>query len=773
MVRVEDQASLVKALGTNCNLFLGAGFSVMAADLMKRPLPVGDMLGDELRDVFELDSEKGLDLPELTTVIAVDRAAELGQFLRNRFTVGSFDSRYKSLVKVRVNTIFTTNIDDLPYRIFEKSDTAYLNDVDVAGTAAFNQVAIDLVHLHGSVRDQTRPLRFTTLDLVAAFSSDPDRWNFLRNRLRERPTLFLGYSLRDTGALQALYPSRPGEMTSSNSWIQVRPSESDSPRLAFLKALGFRLLIAETSEVLEFFETELAGQPTVTVEERVRNLHNIPKPASVPLRPLEDFFSGAAPAWSDIYAGVLAKPTHYRKLVDLINEGKHVIVSGIPASGKTTLLMQAAVSGAHSGPIIMHDGLTAAQAGLLVRRLAGHQALVLLDNVTNDIAALEIVRTAPNVTVVAADRDYNLGTVSHRLGSASVLRVTDLPRSDLQAIWQTIPARLRNNQIRWPTDMSRGVSPSLYEFSQFNITSKPLAERLVDAIRDLRERDPDLAELLLVACYVHYCRVPLSMDTIISYFGDRVRDYREIYAMLTRVGQLLHEYEGEFLEEPQDYFAARSTAVAEAVLLEGSFPSILRSMLTTFHHSVSPVRVAGYNTFRRRAYDSHLFLRAFPDVDEGSALYDWISEQHGTAYVLQQKALFLADRRRFSDAFSAIDRARSEMRRVNWTIENTYNKILFRANEDLAETSPEARALLVRALAGLAECFDRDSRKGMHSLVYADLALSFTRFFRDEAGHEFLTRARTQLEQAERDEPMLERPRHLLKAINKRFREFG
>lgn len=469
----------------------------------------------------------------------------------------------------------------------------------------------------------------------------------------------------------------------------------------------------------------------------------------------------------------MARTSHYRALVDLINEGGTVIVSGIPTSGKTTLLMQAAVSGAHAGPIIMRDGMAASEARLLVRQLAGHPALVLLDNVTNDIEALEILRVAPKLSVVAADRDYNLGTVSHRLGAVQLLRVSDLKPADLQAIWQTIPARLRHPQFRSPEDLTEGVAPSLYEFTQANVVGRPLAERLLDAIRDLREQDQDLAELLLVACYVHYCRTVLSMDTIVAYFGRRVEDYREIYAMVARVGELLHEYEGDLTEGPQDYFAARSTAVAEAVLLEGSFPSLLRAVLTAFHHQVSPVRIAAHNTFRRKAYDSHLFQRAFLDTDEGAQLYDRIAEQQGTAYVLQQKALFLASRRRYPEAFAAIDKARSGERRTNWTIENTYNKILFRANEALATSDEDARALLLRALEGLTECFAQDRRKGMHALVYADLALVYTRQFRDGVAYDLLQTARAQLEQVQRDEPMLERPAPLLKAVNNRFRDLG
>lgn len=549
--------------------------------------------------------------------------------------------------------------------------------------------------------------------------------------------------------------------------------QEDSAQVQYLKALGFRLVVGETDALLDLLSLQPGSETTATPNERIRQLHNIPSPTSVPQHPLEDFFEGAPPSWSDIYSGVLIRSDHYKDVVDLVHRNEDVIVSGIPASGKTTLLMQVATGAGHAGPVIMKDGLSEEEARIIVRQLAGHPALVLLDNVANDIEALAIFRSAPEVTVVAADRDYNLGTVSHRLGSSRIVRVTDLSRKDLQAIWHTIPPRLRRPNILWPDSMAEGVSPSLFEFTETNITSSPLAERVVDAVRELNETDPELSELLLVACYVHYCRTPLAMDTIIAYFGSRISDYRELYEMIRRVGELLHEYDGGFAIERQDYFAARSIIVAESVLLEGSFPSMLKQVLTNFHRNVSPVRVAGHHIFRRRAFDSRLFLRAFRNTAEGVDIYDWVSEKYGTSYVLQQKALFLADRKQFGDAFAAIDRARSEMRRANWTIENSYYKILFKANHDKVEEHPDARQLLDRALDGLADCFKNDNRKGMHALAFGDCALLYTSRYRDDRGYEYLTKARQQLEQVAKDEPILERPKYLLPAINKRFREFG
>ena len=71
--------------------------------------------------------------------------------------------------------------------------------------------------------------------------------------------------------------------------------------------------------------------------------------------------------------------------------------------------------------------------------------------------------------------------------------------------------------------------------------------------------------------------------------------------------------------------------------------------------------------------------------------------------MLQQKALFLAARRKYSDAFEVMDRALATAARANWTIRSSHAQILFQANQELAGEVPEARGLLDRAMAIMTE----------------------------------------------------------------------
>ena len=175
MVHIENTYNLQSALTNWVNLFLGAGFSVLASDLRGAPLPIGDELSKELAEHFKVQHGERLDLPALCTIISSTRKDELRAYLEKRFSVGWHDPRYQILDRFETKAIFTTNIDDLLYRIYTNSKTRYLNPIDLRGPAFRDRQAVDLVALHGSVVNQNKPLRFGATELATSFGTDPDQ----------------------------------------------------------------------------------------------------------------------------------------------------------------------------------------------------------------------------------------------------------------------------------------------------------------------------------------------------------------------------------------------------------------------------------------------------------------------------------------------------------------------------------------------------------------------------------------------------------------------
>lgn len=716
-----------------------------------------------------------LSLPQLYTVLSATIPQELDQFVRNRFVVTTYDNSYSVIEKLGPRSIFTTNVDDLFERIFFNSKSFYLNDVYAEGASLNSRSSVELIQLHGSVRARDRALTFGSLDIATAAGRDPDRWNFLRQNLMSFPTLYWGYSMNDTGTLQSLRSTLPGQQSISEGWIQIRPQSAESAMTDFYRALGLQLIVADTHELLLYLEDNVTPEaPTAAIDV---SLENLPASVNVPMRPTEDFFMGASPSWSDIYGNSVTKTSHYRTVANRISAGVNTVITGIPASGKTTLLMQLAAQAPFSGPRLMFDGLGEAEAKLLARRIGTRSALVALDNVASDAGALAVLSKLPNIVVIAADRDYTLSSVSNLITKTKteIVSITALTKRDIQQIWQTIPLRIRVSKLRLP-DTSPGVEPSIFEFIRTNVTGQGLEERLIQYVQDMLDEDIDQAEVLILACYLHYARVPLSMDVTLAYFRGSISDYKRVYEMMSAVGDLMHEYEGDLQLDNQDYFAARSMMISELVLY-GVPSSALRSVLQRFHTNVSPLRINSFSAFKRRGFESRIFSKAFPSFKDGTALYDAIIEKQDVntvPYIAQHKALFLADKKQYDLAFAEIDTARGSRRgKVNWTIDNSYNKILFMANVDKVFIDPEALELCLRALQGLKTAFDSDSRKGAHALVYADCAIRLSRVIVDDEALERLHMAREMLSSVMTAESWLERPKFARSDVVRRINELS
>ena len=390
---IENENTFQASLRNPINLVLGAGFSVLAEDKNGRKLPAGKELANELRANFSLEHLTNLDLPRLCTVIASAHEDELKAYLTDRFTVVRFDARYSCLEEqLNISAIFTTNIDNLLHKIFENSVAYYVNDLDLSGPVFGRRRALDLVMLHGSVVKPDKPFRFGATDVASSFSTDPDRWLYLQTRLKQHPTIFWGSSLGDAPLLEALIPLTSRIGSSADAWVVVHPGDNQDA-IDYYHALNLQVIIADTSELLNFIQSTV---PVKSTTENIRTrlqIENVFPSAVVPVsggslnRSILEFFRGFAPMWCDVYSGQLCRTSHFDKIRNSVNSGKHTIITGIPGSGKTTLLMQVAGHFAYAGHKLIFSELGKSEAEFVARRLDGENALILVDNFTNDVDA--------------------------------------------------------------------------------------------------------------------------------------------------------------------------------------------------------------------------------------------------------------------------------------------------------------------------------------------------------------------------------------------------
>ena len=766
-MRIDNKHTLIEYLTSGINFFVGAGFSIEAWNENGSSLPTGSELLKELISYFNLEEYNSLDLGQLSTILESTQKTEFFNFLKKRFSVKSYNPLYKSLMTVKIKSIITTNIDDLWFHIINDSDNYYLNDITIAGPAYQDRSAIDYIPLHGCVHHNPPDFVFTELNIAASFSSDPDKWHFLTERIQRTPTIFWGYSLKDAGVLQSLHSATINYREHKDKWIVLR--HEDKASISFFKSLGFKIIIADTVEFLEFIKKANLKKTTCSYSFSTKKIfpqYSIPDLTEIPVRSLEAFYLGAPPEWCDIFTGNLHKISHYNNIMDSIYEGKHTIVIGIPACGKTTLMMQVAYHIKYDGHKLICNSLTHAQAKFIVKKLNGEKALIFIDNFSDDVEILQLFYNQPNIQFVAFDRSYFFDLISHKIDRklTNILEISELQPSDINRIFENIPSSIRKHQLIIPTTTD-GVQPSIFELIEVNSLKNNLSSRFKSIIEDLRHKSKILYYLLLMCCYVHKCRTPVSYDMIHGFLRDYINDYQDVYNYINNLGKLVKELSTQLVDlEEQDYYLPRSPYLSE-VLLNISYSSDLKEMLNMFHNNLSSFRICRYYIFKRKAYDAELIGKAFTDWKEGLEFYIKADQRDSSPFLKQQCALYLAHKKRFKESFSWIDKALMQSDFKIPTIRNSHAIILFRANID-RPYDPSSHGSLMKSMDILTECYNSDKRKTYHALVYADHAIQYAKYFSDDLSKQYLKNARKWLLEESKKYPWNRKCKRLLKRLD-------
>ena len=600
IMRIDNKNTLLQYLTSGINLFVGAGFSIEAKNKDGFPLPLGGQLSDEIIAHFNLQEYTSLDLRQLSTILESTKKNEFFNFLRNRFSVTEYNPLYKSLLTANIKSIISTNIDDLWFHIVSSDDNFYINDITISGPSYQDRSAIDYIPLHGYVHHNPLDFVFTDLNIAASFSSDPDKWHFLTERIQRTPTIFWGYSLKDAGVLQSLHSATINYREHKDKWIVLR--NNDNASISFFESLGFKIIIAETLELLEYIQKlnlKIFIKHLSFSTKKIFPEYSIPELSEISVRSIESFYLGLQPEWCDIFTGNLHKISHYNAIVDSIYSNKHTIVIGIPVCGKTTLMMQVAYSINYNGHKLVCNSLTFTQAKFIVKKLNGEKALIFIDNFSDDTEILKIFYNEPNIQFVAFDRSYLFDLISHTIDrkKTNILEISELQDSDINKIYENIPLSIRKHKLFLPNMTDRG-QPSVFELIEKNSLTANMASKFKSVIKELRNRSHILYQLLLMCCYVHKCRTPVSYDMVYGFLRDHITSYQGVYEKINSLGKLVKELSSQLVDlENQDYYLPRSSYLSE-VLLSIAPHSDLKEMLILFHDNLSSFRICRYYIFK-------------------------------------------------------------------------------------------------------------------------------------------------------------------------------
>ncbi len=753
MLHVGESGLFNADLSGPLNLFTGAGFSTLARNGAKDSLPVGDGLKNLLVKEFALDAYSSLDLAGLYAVLLADRRDALRAFLEAVFTVDRYDPQYDALRLLDVNFLYTTNIDDLPFHIFDArnaQNARVLHDSGMYGAPRQPSEVVQFIPLHGNIRHDDADFLFTPGQISSAFASDRQTWYVFQRELQARPTFFLGYGMRDAGVLQALHDG--ASRSQFNRWILLR--RQDEAAAAMYTSMGFHVLVGETQDFLSAVDARGAPQATALQTPSHRAFTGqVPGVAEVAQRPIRNFFLGSEPEWSDAYSAQVVRRRVNSAVKNSIFNGRHVAVVGLPLSGKTTILKQVATELTVNRPVLYFDRISEPQAQRVIAEHSGSaaKALIFVDNMLDSRDSIDKIVTGIGAQVVCAEQSIYFDSVTLRSmqGKLDVHSSSDIINQDLQSIIDSIPVDIR----RWHPDNIDSVTRDSGEYGLFesfrrHVFDENLTDRFRTKLAEFESKDGEAFQVYIMACYVAACRTIVSFDMIYAFLSRPKKTYTDVYNIMDRIDSFLVEV--DLPDDPhQDHFSVRSGALAR-VALKVCQPNAFGQIYERFHSSVPSRLVVDYPVFRRYAYDNDYARKAFPRVEDGERFYKRLVHSTENAYDYQHGAIYLSKMKSFTEAFSWIDTALSKSRGKVFSIRNTHARILFEANIDiLKKNTADHTALdgIRESMDVLERCIKDDARRSYHLLRYSDQALQYGEIMSDLASYNWLKHSQQSLQQ--------------------------
>lgn len=648
------------------------------------------------------------------------------------------------MLDINLKNIYTTNIDDLFFKIFEKStNTHYLNDKSTRGTifessSSEKQLYINYFPLHGCVRT-TEDYVFGATEIASAFSQKDVKksWESLAHDAETHAILFWGWNFDDAGPIEAMYGGQHNIDSNVKKWVLLyEPSEET---IDYLLSLKFNIILGDTNEMLQFLDdyvsksfknNDEASHFDKSLTEKTKKYCPPPNDNRLASYPLSSFFLDYTPRWSYIYSKAIPKLSYYTQIADFVAAGKHVIITGIRGAGKTTLLMQLVVMLETKIPKHYIVAPSIEEAQVYCKELNGSHSLLFIDDCFRDTDALLYLLSEKNVQIICCDRDFNFERQFHKIEKVNFepVDITALSDEDAQDILNIIPRELKKEEASTKKFKKDPILP--------NLLATNLRANSFKFISNFIEKDYDAARIFLMICYVHSCGVPCSFDMVYSFLGDESYTWNDMMDIIKHVGGLIKEYDtfsnyfGSYDIEYtlQDYYECRSRFFAEKII--NSIPQgnkVFANVLLYFVRNVPPYKICSYDKFKRAGYDADLACRAFVNVNDGKEYYQFCVQNDESEYAYQQAAIYFSRNGDFKEAFAWIDKARNLSHYNRFSIDSTYAKIYFQANINV--DSFECK----QALDILSNCCTSDKRKSIHFLSFAECALQYDlKYFSDD-----------------------------------------
>lgn len=717
-MKIDNPFLFREMLTKGINLFTGAGFSVLEAP-DGRVLPDAASLCEEICERFSIKKSYSTNLERLSNIVNTRAKQQFQEYLREKYTVTHYNDLYNVLNKIKIHSYITTNIDNLIRCIMDNSTRYSLHDIIFFGAPKDNLIALPYIPLHGDVKNMHTNLYFGKNELANVDIENKDLFDVMHAKLLEAPTLFWGYGFHDNAIERTI--AKVLEEHKRDVWIQCREGGAD---VEYFRDMGCFVIEADTDELLQWIDTEITASDSGRDQLMDPFLRKFTIPSRNQLSTVsrKDYFCVAKTHW---YCIVYEYP-YIRKTINLIREKileqKNIIVTGIPFSGKTTLLMQVALA-CQADTKLFLENINIEQAKTIINKIARNKVIVFLEDCCTDIECCKLFMEQSNICVVGVTDDYAYESSKHIISGMKYahIEITELSLEEAQRIYEHIPKELKKEKFTYHVDEDSGNDKiSMLEFMERNIDdvlTKDKVKRILDRIRGNTE---DGFEIVALTTYLSVNSSSLSTDVLIAYFQNT--NYDIIQTKIDVVKGYLKSLDINFDVDMvnQDYYRLRSHLFLYFAnsLLREQYKKDYGKVVRKFIINVSPYKIFKRNIFKKTAYDAKLFYSLF--ADQGHDLYDRIYLYDNSEYTLQQRALYKAYLKDFVSAFADIDKA-INMNKNNFSIKNSRAIILFEANKN--KDTEESLSGLDEAMHILENCFHSDKRKVYHVQKYAEFAL--------------------------------------------------
>lgn len=739
MVDIENKNIFFEKLKTGVNLFIGAGFSVLESPNGNR-LPTADELRKQICDEFYIDESYSDDLEKISTILKRNSKDQFQEYLRDKFKVDDYNPLYNTINKINISSIITTNIDNLIPSIIDESSIYYLNNISYYGPVKRCANGIEYIPLHGDILNNESELYFGKFELCNVTQKNKGLFSMMEAALLRKPTIFLGYSFHDGSVSTVL--DTIFEQNKQDIWIQLMPNDTN---IQFYRDLGCNIIIGDTESLLKEIHSELMGTKVNIVSDMQSNFwkeYAIPTINQVESLPLRDFYEQGKTHWYYALTNQAYSTNNVNNIIDASLVNKNVIIVGIPLGGKTMLLMQVACK--MRKPVYFVDSLNESEARLICKNAIKNKGeyIFLVDNCSEDMNAYKILAECKNIKTIATSDDFMYESSKHILEKISFkkLDIHDIDHMEAQRIFANIPVNLRNESFKYKQKDDEKYS--ILELISSNVKNIISRDKIEESLSRIKIQNEEAFELILLTTYLVHNRSALTTAILVRYF--ETTDVHIIKRKIKIVQSYLSELNVTLNEDvyDQDYYSLRSTLFAKFThsVAVSKFKYDYGNVIKKFVHEMDSCLIYKNNVFRRTSYDADLIFNIFGN--KGDEIYIELYRKTPSAYTLQQFALYKAKTKRFSEAFSDIDKA-LHMQPNNFSIRNARAIILFEANQD--KKTSEAKKSLEEAMNILSECYKSDKRKVYHAQKYTEFALILFEIYGDNSYIEQATKWLTEL----------------------------